>query len=196
MPFNEGIGLFFDMADNQIEPNRKNVVIHLQMIQEVIARMAWCSFLLKQWSIIVFAALLTYLASSSQCFFVNVEHNIFVMTVICSPFAGFWLMDAFYLKSERTYRRLFDRVRIEDDTAFQMTADSKDVLYWRTIFSKTIAPFYLMQVVVLAMAILNSKTMGSPLWDTLFLVFTTMTFGDVCRLGIAGLLKANRRQAL
>lgn len=113
------------------------------MIQDVISRMARCSFQLKQWSIVVFAAILTFSLTVSENEIKCPNADILLGAIIVSPFIGFGLLDAFYLNQESAYRKLFDKVRIQKTTDFRMSGCVSEVSYWSSLFSVTILWFYL-----------------------------------------------------
>ncbi len=77
-------------------------IAYLQMIQSVIARMARNSFLIKGWSITVVAALGALAAAGTSELFVYLA---------CFPAAMFWALDAYFLRQEKLYRKLWDRAR-------------------------------------------------------------------------------------
>ena len=86
--------------------------LHLQIIQGVIGRMASNSFALKGWSVTVSAALLGLAAKDAETSFA-------VLAIY--PALSFWALDAYYLRQERLYRRLFAAVaRKAAETAFSM----------------------------------------------------------------------------
>ena len=117
---------------------------HLKMIQTVIERMARNSFLYKGWALTVFAALL--ILSKHQ--YVAVD----LLGIV--PLALFWGLDAYYLKQERLYRKLYDKVRNGGDEKadFSMNAARfNDQVKWiKVAMSKTIFWFYIWMVVVIA----------------------------------------------
>ncbi len=81
---------------------------HLRMIQEAINRMATCSFQLKGWAVTLAAALEVFLQGGAS------PGYLFVPTL---PVVAFWLLDAWYLRQERLFRRLFDNVRTQNSPA-------------------------------------------------------------------------------
>ena len=115
------------------------------MIQDVISRMARCSFQLKQWSIVVFAAILTFSITVLDGEFNYPYAKWLLGFLIVSPFIGFGLLDAFYLNQERAYRKLFNKVRIQKTTDFAMAGCISEVSYWSSVFSVTIIWFYLVE---------------------------------------------------
>ena len=87
--------------------NEKSDTIYSQyftIIQDVINRMAQNSFLIKAWTITLITAifLLTFSIVNSLIFGV-----LLAITVI------FWVLDSYYLKLERIYRRLY-KTKVEE----------------------------------------------------------------------------------
>lgn len=108
---------------------------HLEFVQNVITRMNTNSFQLKGWMITIVSAMLALYASSN-----NKVLYIFVAIV---PVIIFWCLDAFYLKQERLYRKLYKDV-VEDNNIqrFDMNASKYEVCYCKVFWSKTIAGLY------------------------------------------------------
>ena len=77
-------------------------VKHLEMLQKIITRMARNSFLLKGWTITLISAL--FVLSD----FGNNQN--FVLLALL-PAIAFWGLDAYYLRQERLFRKLYDKVR-------------------------------------------------------------------------------------
>ncbi len=75
---------------------------HLKMIQQVITRMADNSFKYKGWCITLVSALLALAAKDQQPGYALIG---------LIPAVFFWWLDAYYLRQERLFRRLFDGVR-------------------------------------------------------------------------------------
>jgi hypothetical protein len=81
-------------------------VEHLKFIQAVIARMGTNSFLLKGWTVTLVAALFAFGAKEADRAF------IVIAWVPVLVFAG---LDAYFLRRERLYRRLHDKVAAKTD---------------------------------------------------------------------------------
>jgi hypothetical protein len=122
---------------------------HLEFIQKIIVRMAGNSFLLKGWSVTVTSGLFALSAK---------DNNPIFAFVALFPSLVFWGLDAYYLRQERLFRRLYD-VLIDTTSgessetigAFSLDTTSfrKQVPGWiRTLFSASI--FWLHGVVVSA----------------------------------------------
>jgi SLOG cluster2 len=90
-PSNEGKGV---MTNDYIQ--------HLRMIQRVIDRLANNSFMYKGWSVVLVSALLTLTARDLRPGYALVA----LLPTVC-----FWWLDAYYLRQERLFRRLFEQVR-------------------------------------------------------------------------------------
>lgn len=107
---------------------------HLEFVQNVITRMNVNSFQLKGWMITIVSALLALYANSEKVLYV------FVAVV---PVIVFWCLDAYYLKQETLFRKLYqDIANNKGVEPFDMNTSRNEVSY-RTIFwSKTIAGLY------------------------------------------------------
>ncbi len=101
---------------DDFEPNRLK---HLELIQAVVSRLAGNSFLVKGWAITVAAALIGFAVGS---------HKPWLAVVGFIPTVAFWGIDAYFLKSERLFRALYDHVRTGDEKVapFFMGATSPD----------------------------------------------------------------------
>lgn len=113
---------------------------HLQMIQDIISRMAGNSFLLKGWAVTLIAGIF---ALSSN----DTDKLYFLVAYI--PILVFWGLDSYYLCQERKYRKLYDYVRIKDNAQvdFSMNTSLSDiqdekVTYLYCVFSVTELWFY------------------------------------------------------
>jgi hypothetical protein len=116
----------------------ENKRAHLEMIQAVINRMSVNSFQLKGWSVVLISAFFALAAGGSQALFVFLAYF---------PAIAFWMLDAYFLRQEKLFRKIYDRVRhlAEPDVDFSMDASAFDdeVDAWSTIaFSKTILLFH------------------------------------------------------
>ncbi len=90
---------------------------HLEMIQVVINRMANNSFLLKGWSVTLTAALFALAAKGSNPVFI---------LLAWVPALMFWGLDGYYLRQERLFRKIYDKVRkIKDDSGIDFSMDTR-----------------------------------------------------------------------
>lgn len=121
---------------------------HLELIQDVINRMASNSFRLKEWGVVLVSAVL-FLAAR--------EGNGKVALIGLVPALVFWGLDAYFLRQERLYRALYDCVRILDpneiDFSMQTGAFTGKKLTWHSsFFSRTLWIFYLAVALCTALA--------------------------------------------
>ena len=89
----------------------ENKVAHLEMIQRVITRMASNSFLIKRWSVTLVAALFALTA---------VKMNVLFTCLAFFPVFMFWALDAYFLRQEKLFQKLYDHVRLSDRVDFSM----------------------------------------------------------------------------
>ena len=113
-------------------------IVHLQMVQAVITRMAGNSFLIKGWSVTLVAALFALAAANTSPLFVYLAYF---------PSFMFWALDAYFLRQERLFRKLYDYVRTSEEAAadFSMNTQpfAKDVGdTWCVAFSHTLLLFH------------------------------------------------------
>lgn len=80
----------------------RDEVAHLGMIQDVIGRMAGNSFMLKGWAVTLVAALFALASIDTR------EEFAYVALL---PVITFWGLDAYFLRQERLFRKLYDNVR-------------------------------------------------------------------------------------
>ena len=129
----------------------ENKIKHLEMIQDVIKRMASNSFALKGWAVTIVAALFALSAKESNDLF-------FLVAFI--PVLMFWFLDSYYLKQERLYRSLYDDVRKPQSTTdFSMAAKyekypEKRNRFWNCFKSPTELWFYFPLALVCGVVIL------------------------------------------
>ena len=111
---------------------------HLQMIQAIISRMSVNSFLLKGWSVVLISALFALAAGKSEKLFVYLAYF---------PAIAFWILDGYFLRQEKLFRKLYDRVRTIEESAVDFSMDTDIVRgdvggwFWLT-FSTTLAIFH------------------------------------------------------
>jgi hypothetical protein len=109
----------------------------IKIIQDIIKRMAFNSFLIKGWTITLVAA--TLLLNGSK-------YQIFISYI---PLFAFWFLDAYFLRKEKLYRKLYEWViqhRLEtDEFLLDMKIDrfEKEVKSsLKLMFSITLGWFY------------------------------------------------------
>ena len=119
----------------------ENKLLHLQMIQGIITRMASNSFALKGWAVTLVAAIFALT-------WANVSRGFLLIALI--PIFAFWALDAYYLNLERKNRKLYDKVRKMDEAEIDFSMNSslpelqdQTTCYWSCFWSKTEVRFYL-----------------------------------------------------
>lgn len=132
---------------------------HMDMVQAVVARLGGNGFVIKGWAITV--------AGAFQGFGITREIGWLALAGVV-PTVLFWFLDASFLRSERSFRMLFERVRIGDAEPFFMNATSpeylktlghdaqKSLAWHRMILRLSLALFYaalIVSAVVIALSI-------------------------------------------
>ncbi|MEH0019417.1 MAG: hypothetical protein V6Z89_07185 [Desulfobacter sp.] len=111
---------------------------HIELIQQVIQRMAGNSFLLKGWSITLVAALFVLSAKDAQTL---------LLLIALLPILSFWGLDGYFLRQERLYRKLYDKVIVTAPEQIDFSMSTQpfmgDVDDWlRTCCSSTLLAFH------------------------------------------------------
>ena len=111
---------------------------HLEMIQGVVNRLSHNSFLLKGWTVVLISALLALGAKDKGPSFACLAYF---------PSIAFWYLDAYFLRQERLFRALYDRVRksADKDIDYSMNVSSADIsgINWVCVLlSKTLFIFH------------------------------------------------------
>ena len=132
------------MADSK-EDRRQ----HLAFIQDVITRMNSNSFSLKGLMITIIAALVALTVNDT-----NKGNTVFNLGIALLLVLIFWFLDAYYLKKERQYRKLYEEAVRDKAELYKMTADDYYVCYFEVLLSKTMWPLYLTIALVLIVAII------------------------------------------
>lgn len=130
-----------------IEDKRK----HLEMIQNVINRMASNSFLFKGWSITIIAGISAFAAKDS------------IGTLMIVPIIStilFWAVDAYYLMLERAFRDHYNNVAELDPSEinYSMKVSNTSFEIWiKTFFRRPVLMLFygviLVMLIVLTMSI-------------------------------------------
>lgn len=115
----------------------ENKIKHLEFIQNVITRMNSNSFMIKGWCVTLVAALFALAAKDSEVKFAIIAY--FTIAV-------FWILDGFFLATEKAFREMYNQVRVKDESEidFNMTPEQVTIcdLFCKGIFTKTLIPFY------------------------------------------------------
>lgn len=129
------------MSPNVTEP-KSHQLKHLDYIQSIITRMAQHSFTLKGWCISLVLAFIAILIKEGVS---NPLYWTPPLPIICC----FWGLDAYYLRREKLFRALYDKVSaeaVEHRMKHNMMLDVSffdAAPWWRVLFNPTIWPIYL-----------------------------------------------------
>ncbi len=136
-----------------MENKTENKIKHLEFIQLTITRMNVNSFLVKGWLVTLVAAI-----------FVLSQKDANVQFLWFAPFATilFWILDTFFLVTERKYRSLYDDVRKKEESQIDYSMDTTQYeggrnSFFRCLLSITLLLFYPLIIAagILAASILN-----------------------------------------
>jgi hypothetical protein len=125
---------------------------HLEILQQVITRMATNSFLVKGWSVTLLSAIFAIAASKDGL------HQIVWVGFL--PLVMFWMLDGFFLRQERLYRKLWDRVcaQAQDtptDFSMDTSAVAAEVQSWLQVsLSQTLGLFHGALAIVLIVVLI------------------------------------------
>jgi len=143
------------MSENNIEVIHKEI----DLIQNCISRMSQNSFLIKGWTLAIVTVVLALMEK-------NID-PIYLCLVLFIPLIAFWYLDAFFLQTEKMYRKMYEwvlEVRPKNDFSllydlnphrYKDKVDSRKKVMW----SITLRVFYgiplLIVVVISAYQILS-----------------------------------------
>lgn len=127
--------------------NGENKRVHLTNILNVITRMGNNSFALKGWAVGVMIAVYSFASAN--------KNKAIIVTLI--PLLVIWILDAYYLMTERKFRKLYDAERVKKDEEIDFSMSYNDVTLkmgelskyslFKSLFSKTVLPFYLVCII-------------------------------------------------
>lgn len=135
----------------------ENRIRHLEMIQNVIIRMASNSSSLKSWAITLVVGILT---------FSNKDADKLYSIIVFVPIIVFWIIDTYYLQLERKYRVLFDYVRksnadvdfaMDPSILVQSSNNAKRTKFISCLFAKPQQFFYLPITVIVILILVITK---------------------------------------
>ncbi|MFA7658305.1 MAG: hypothetical protein WCY19_02615 [Candidatus Gastranaerophilaceae bacterium] len=128
---------------------------HLDMIENIITRMANNSFLIKGWSISLISAILIFADHKND---MNFIYMLFL------PNLAFWFLDSFYLQLERKFKRLYEKVQNDyirkTDNVALFDMNTKNIKVENIIsimFSKSELPIHFTIFLILLVIVLIAK---------------------------------------
>ena len=118
------------------------------MIQAVIDRLGRNSLWVKTWSLSLIVTTTIFIA-------IHYVHRPYYSLILIPFVLGFWILDGYFLWQERLFRRVYDEVRVQSDTDFQMDPlkhrDKPKCSWVSAIFSVTLVIFYLIEIAFTAL---------------------------------------------
>lgn len=133
----------------------------IELIQSCIERMAHNSFIVKGWALSIFAGVTAITKGE------NLSDIILLIFTTGIPFICFWILDTYFLQTERRFRNLYSERMVKrnsDDGTGLFELDLKIVkaeTFIKVMFSKTLFIFYgipfITSIIYLIFLILRSK---------------------------------------
>lgn len=122
---------------------QENKIKHLEMVENIIERMAKNSFQIKAWAMTLVTVVGALGAKEADKRF---------MLLAFVPIIGFWLLDAFYVQQERRYKALYRSVceKKEEDIDFNLNTrnitftsdEAKRICFFNCLRSTSVSLFY------------------------------------------------------
>ena len=138
--------------------DESNKIKHLEMVENVIERMAKNSFQLKGWAVTLVTIVGALGAKESDKRF---------MFLAFIPIIGFWILDAYYLQQERKYRALYrticesksNKVDFNMNTKLiKYTSDeTKKIKFFNCLKSTSVSVFYGIIAITMILLVLILK---------------------------------------
>jgi hypothetical protein len=123
---------------SNLTKNEKLLIDEIKIIQDVIKRMADNSFKIKGWTVTLIVITLIFKGKS------NINHLLAFL-----PLVSFWILDTYYLRVERIYRKIYAWViknrPKNDDYLFDLNPkrfENEVDGYLKTMFSISLGMFY------------------------------------------------------
>ncbi|MCB0522494.1 MAG: hypothetical protein H6577_10545 [Lewinellaceae bacterium] len=136
---------------------QENLHKELEFIQAVILRMANNSFLVKGWAMTLMAGLI---ALGKDVLFDENQGNVYLIVIIALVIP-FWWLDAFYLRQERIFRKIYERAIDDPDAKNRKRYDlnprvlaTEVASTFKIMKERVIYWFYLPFIFLLALAVI------------------------------------------
>ena len=123
--------------------NQDFITFHLCLIQDIISRMAENSFRIKTFAFI-------FATANLYCAFAFHTTTIHFLAALAATHA-FWGLDAYFLQQERKYRALYNKVRRQTTTDYDLNASGFRAPLIQSALSITLATFYQLQILIIAL---------------------------------------------
>ena len=134
---------------NDIKTVNKDLFLkEIDVIQDIIKRMAESSLSIKKWCITIIVATIVFKASSPEIWFI--------------PLVLFWYLDWYYLRQEKLFRELYKlKIKKRENNNFDLLFDlSTEEVEWKvewlfkTIISWILVKFYVLILLFLILTVL------------------------------------------
>lgn len=162
------------------QPDHTNLHKELDLIQDVINRMAANSFQVKTWTMGIVTAVLAF--KNEEIFSAGKTHGhqgVWISLVLLLPIVCFWLLDGFFLKTEKLYREIYkwvvDNRKFTTDLEYDLNTYKRRINYdpaanvatendlkeeagtiWDALYTTTLPLFYLIPaLIVVSLAAYN-----------------------------------------
>ncbi|MBV4091683.1 hypothetical protein QVO10_08565 [Bacteroides gallinaceum] len=135
----------------------------IDLIQNCINRMAKNSFMLKGWALTIFAGVTAFTKGE------NFSNPVTLVCTTIIPFVCFWILDTFFLRTEKKYRKMYEDMLIkrkDNNTEGQYELNPPKIkvdCFLKVMFSITLVVFY-----------------GIPLLASIFLLVISIKHNYVC----------------
>lgn len=132
------------------EGKNENKIKHLEFIQLTITRMNINSFMVKGWLVTLVAAVFVLSNKDANPTFLWIAPFISIL---------FWVLDGFFVSTERKYRSLYDEVRVRQENEIDYSMDVSKYeggknSFFMSLLSLTLLLFY--PVVIIASIIASA----------------------------------------
>lgn len=135
------------------ENKNENKIKHLEFIQLTIIRMNVNSFMIKGWLVTLVAGIFILSNKDANYVFLWVAPFISIL---------FWILDGFFVATERKYRSLYDEIRLKQETEIDYSMDVSEYeggknSFFMCLLSLTLLLFYPVVIIasILASAYFN-----------------------------------------
>jgi hypothetical protein len=122
------------------QKNEENKRLNIQLIETIVNRMSSNSFLIKGWSITMLSALIAvYLTNMNKPFSKYILYSCILFCIV------FWISDAYYLRQERMFRKLYTEVIEMDEEEITFSMDTSK--FKECFFKCMVRPIFLITYV-------------------------------------------------
>ena len=134
--------------------DKEQIVKHLEIIQGIINRLAHNSFFIKGWSMGILAAAILFISK-------NQNQSPYLILCFLIPVFVFWILDSYFLWQERLFRGIYNDVRKQEKTNFEMNILSQKnkpkCKWYHSFFSVNLGVFYIMETVFIIAAFFTGE---------------------------------------